>query len=110
MTKNGVHQPLTVQLQADKPVIPAGKAGARILEINLTATGTAQERSRVPLNLALVIDRSGSKHGEKLHFVKEAAAHVIDLLTEQDRAAVVIYDNQVETLMSSQFITDNVKR
>ena len=110
MTKNGVHQPLTVQLQADKPVIPAGKAGARILEINLTATGTAQERSRVPLNLALVIDRSGSMHGEKLHFVKEAAAHVIDLLTEQDRAAVVIYDNQVETLMSSQFITDNVKR
>ena len=110
MTKNEVHQPLAAQLRADKPVIPAGKAGARILEINLTATGTAQGRPRVPLNLALVIDRSGSMHGEKLHFVKEAAAHVIDLLTEQDRAAVVIYDDRVETLMSSQFITDNVKR
>ncbi|MFY9158173.1 MAG: von Willebrand factor type A domain protein [Chloroflexi bacterium ADurb.Bin120] len=63
----------------------------------------------MPLNLALVIDRSGSMHGEKLHFAKQAAAHVIDLLDQQDRAAIVIYDNEVEVLMQSQFLTEKVK-
>ena len=63
----------------------------------------------MPLNLALMIDRSGSMHGEKLHFAKQAAAHVIDLLDQQDRAAIVIYDNEVEVLMQSQFLTEKVK-
>lgn len=110
MANKNTNHTFKVSLQADKSLIPAGKAGARILEINLTAPSAVSDRPRVPLNLALVIDRSGSMHGEKLHFVKEAAAHVIDLLGEQDRAAVVIYDNQVETLFNSQLMTSKAKR
>ena len=110
MKDKNTHKPLQAALQADKTVIPAGKPGARILEISLTAKPTVADKPRIPLNLALVIDRSGSMHGDKLHFVKQAAAHVIDLLNAADRAAIVIYDNQVETLMSSQFLTDSIKR
>ena len=109
MKDQNENKPLQVALQADKAVIPAGQPGARILEINLTATAQLNDKPRIPLNLALVIDRSGSMHGEKLHFVKEAAAHVIDLLNAGDRAAVVIYDDKVEMLLSSQFLTDPVK-
>lgn len=110
MTNHNPTNICNVSLQADKNVIPAGKTGARILEINLTAFGPQQDQPRMPLNLALVLDRSGSMHGEKLHFVKQAAAHVIDLLNEKDRVAVVIYDNQVETLLPSQFATEKIKR
>jgi Ca-activated chloride channel homolog len=110
MANENENHVMKVQVQADKSVIPAGKPGARILEITLNAKSPVNDRSRMPLNLALVIDRSGSMHGEKLHFVKQAAAHVIDLLNTGDRAAVVIYDNDVELLMASQFLTDQVKR
>lgn len=111
MAKNN-HQINTFQVQvgADKSVIAAEKSTERVLEINLTAPGAVSDRPRVKLNLGLVIDRSGSMHGEKLHFVKEAAAHVIDLLGEEDRAAVVIYDNQVDTLLTSQLMTERAKR
>jgi Ca-activated chloride channel family protein len=101
---------IKLQVQADKGVIPAGKSGERIVEVQLKAPPAAADRTHVPLNLALVMDHSGSMHGDKLHFVKEAAKHVIDLMSEQDRAAVVIYDDKVETLANSQLLTDGVKK
>ena len=110
MKDKNILQPLQASLQADKVFIPMGNPGARILEISLTAQAAVTDKPRIPLNLALVIDRSGSMQGDKLHFVKQAAAHVIDLLNAADRAAIVAYDNQVNTLMSSQFLSDSVKR
>jgi len=48
-------------------------------------------------------------HGEKLHFVKQAAAHEIDLMREEDSVTVVTYDDSVQTLASSQSLTQKVK-
>jgi Ca-activated chloride channel family protein len=109
MVKNNNNQ-LQVRVQLDKSVIPAGKTGKRIIELTLTAPPAPEDKPHIPLNLSLVIDRSGSMHGDKLKYVKEAAAHVIDLLSEKDRLAVILYDNEAETLMHSQFLTDEVKK
>jgi Ca-activated chloride channel family protein len=35
---------------------------------------------RTPMNLCLVIDRSGSMEGQPLEYVKQACTHVVDLL------------------------------
>ena len=51
--------------------------------------------SRAPLNLALILDRSGSMQGDKLRYVQQAACHVLDMLDERDRIAVVAYDDQI---------------
>ncbi len=56
------------------------------------------EAPRSPLHLALVIDRSGSMAGEPLAEAKRAAAFVVQGLAAKDRAAVVVYDNVVDTL------------
>src|SRR5690349_19801191 len=53
---------------------------------------------RAPLALALVLDRSGSMQGAKLDTAKRAALAVIDRLDERDRVALVIFDNQIETI------------
>ena len=57
---------------------------------------------RAPLNLALIIDRSGSMQGDKLRYVQQAARHVLDLLGEQDRVAVVAYDDQVNLIVPKE--------
>jgi Ca-activated chloride channel homolog len=53
-------------------------------------------------NFALVLDRSGSMDGEKMENLKEAVGYVVDHLRDSDSVSVVIFDDQVETLIPSQ--------
>ena len=99
-----------LDLQADKKVVSRSKSCTRILEISVTPPGEKAKKGRSPLNISLVLDRSGSMDGEKLQFVKQAAAHVIDLLDKEDQASVVIYDDQVETIVTPGYLTDKFKK
>lgn len=54
--------------------------------------------SRAPLQLALVIDRSGSMSGQPLHEAKRCARMVVDGLGAEDRVAVLAYDDNVRRL------------
>ena len=101
---------LNLQILADKPVMAGDQAGQRILEIRVTAPEINTDKKRPPLNLSLVLDRSGSMQGEKIRFARQAAAHVIDLLEETDRASVVIYDDSIETLFPSMLMTPQMKQ
>jgi Ca-activated chloride channel homolog len=52
--------------------------------------------TRVPLNLALVLDRSGSMSGAKLEYAKAAAKYVMEGLQPEDRVSLVTFDDHVE--------------
>jgi Ca-activated chloride channel family protein len=55
---------------------------------------------RAPLNLALVLDRSGSMaEGRKMAFAREAAAFAVKQLRPTDRVSVVLFDNAVDVLV-----------
>jgi Ca-activated chloride channel family protein len=56
---------------------------------------------KVPLNLSIVIDRSGSMSGEKMEFAKKAAAGIIDRLSPNDFVSVVIYDEFIDVVQTS---------
>ncbi len=56
-------------------------------------------RTRSPLHLALVLDRSGSMHGTPLEEAKRCAEMIIERLKPSDRAAVVVFDHTVQTLV-----------
>ena len=99
-----------LDLQADKKVVSRSKPCTRILEISVTALGKKANKKRSLLNISIVLDRSGSMAGEKLHFVKQAAAHVIDLLDEEDRASVISYDDRIETIVPPGNLTDIYKK
>jgi Ca-activated chloride channel family protein len=64
----------------------------------LKLEGQAPENSRAPLNISLVLDRSGSMHGDKLHFARNAAAMLVRRLSPEDVVSVVTYDNEVHTV------------
>ena len=54
--------------------------------------------ARTPLNLSLVLDRSGSMSGEKLAAARSAAAFLVRRLRPEDVVSVVAYDDQVQTV------------
>lgn len=65
------------------------------------STGT-----RTPLNLCLVIDRSGSMEGAPLDYVKQACAHVVDMLGPNDVLSIVTFEETVDVLMPPQRVTN----
>jgi Ca-activated chloride channel family protein len=67
---------------------------------------TPADKTRAPLNIALVIDRSGSMTGAKLQNVKKAADYLIDKLNDKDMLSIVVYESQVGVLQKSARVTD----
>jgi len=62
---------------------------------------------RKPLNIALVIDRSGSMQGDKLQYALKAAKMLVQNLHVGDHFALVDYDDQISTPVFSTTIADN---
>jgi len=56
------------------------------------------DENRVPLNVSVVLDRSGSMGGEKIQAAKEAARSLVRGLAPEDTVSVVAFDTHVETL------------
>jgi Ca-activated chloride channel family protein len=73
------------------------------------AAATRPARGRPGLSLALVLDRSGSMHGDKIRTAREAAATVVQALDERDRVAVVVFDDRIDILQSAARVTSHVK-
>jgi Ca-activated chloride channel family protein len=62
---------------------------------------------RPTLNLALVLDRSGSMAGAaKMPLAHKAAAFAVEQLTADDRISVTIYDTEIETIVPSTNAVD----
>ncbi len=96
---------IVLKLSPDSVLVKRTVETKRLIEISLKAPMVASSKHRSPVNLALVIDRSGSMAGEKLEYVKQAAIHVLDLLNENDHVSVVVYDDEIETLASGMAVT-----
>jgi len=96
---------ISLHLQTEKALLSCQQPGERVLEVSLTAPSSATADQRLNLNLALVLDRSGSMQGDKLAYVKKAAEHVLDLLEERDRVSLVTYDDKINVLAESTPVT-----
>lgn len=64
----------------------------------------------IPLNLCLVLDRSGSMSGSKIDNLRDATNLVIDMLQPQDYISVIFFNNRTEVAFDSQQITSETRR
>ncbi len=99
----------TVRLDVDlaHPVMlgPSGPQTA-YLRVALTGLDPGGIRTRTPVNVALVLDRSGSMQGEKLREAKRAAVMAVDLLQDEDIVSVVTYESTVHVLVPATRASD----
>jgi len=62
---------------------------------------------RQPLNMCLVLDRSGSMQShQKLEFAKKAVVSVLNMLDDEDMVHLVVYDDKVDVVFSHQYAKD----
>lgn len=57
---------------------------------------------RPPLNLALVVDRSGSMEGRSLEELKVACKHIVDSLSPNDVLSIVTFAENVDVVMPAR--------
>ena len=99
---------IKVEASWDKAVVPAGIAKKRGLMLDVLGIGEKISKRR-PINLSMVIDRSGSMGGGRLTAAKEAAKGVVERLEDQDVFSLVVFDSTVATLVTGTRMSENNK-
>src|SRR5579859_4373300 len=91
-----VGKALNVEIIAGREASMANGPAREQFLLELTAAGVgigvgmgSSGSTRTPLNLCLVIDRSGSMEGPPLDYVKQACNYVVDMLTANDILSIV---------------------
>lgn len=86
---------MNTTVQLDHHTVPEGHLVRMLLRIEGSPPPAG---TRTPLDLGLVLDRSGSMRGTELEAAKGAALEVVRRLWPQDRVSVVAYDHEVDTV------------
>jgi Ca-activated chloride channel family protein len=69
-----------------------------------------QRGDRLPVNIGIVLDRSGSMAGErKFVLAREAVHRIFAMLRPDDRCSLVVYDSEIDVLMPSSLATNDAK-
>lgn len=97
MPSSDVASKFTITTHWLRPLLPAG-GGDTTLLVRLIAAPDPNARLAAPVDVAFVLDRSGSMGGEKLALAKEGVALAVERLRPTDRVALVIYDDKVEVV------------
>jgi Ca-activated chloride channel homolog len=97
---------ITLDARLAQPVMKEGTAQKNYLRVSLAGCQPEPNATRTPVNVAFVIDRSGSMTGERIAQAREAAIMAIGRLGPEDIASVVIFDTRAEVLISARRVTD----
>lgn len=88
-----------VDTTLEHDIFPVGHAINVHLMVLVKAAAAQDENTRRPLNLSLVIDRSGSMAGAKIDYTRRAAGMLVQNLGMADTLSVVLYNDTVDTLL-----------
>jgi Ca-activated chloride channel family protein len=99
---------MQVQLNCtlNKPNLPVLKTQQLVYVYIDIQAGETVASVRAPLNISLVLDKSGSMEGDKIVNLRQAAKKAIDLLNDDDYVSIIAFSDQVYTIVSSTTAAD----
>jgi Ca-activated chloride channel family protein len=97
---------LQLDAQLSQSAIAAGKQQRLYLRLSVKALTAGKRAGHPPVNVALVLDRSGSMQGERIAAARQAAELALDHLASDDTVALVAYNHEVEVLAKAQPLAD----
>ena len=102
---------MTFSIRTDRQLVRAGASSTRYVMVSGVAPDAPPRGNRLPVNVALILDRSGSMAGtRKIELAREAVEQALRMLHPEDRFALVVYDDSVDVLQRSTLATAQAKR
>jgi Ca-activated chloride channel homolog len=96
--------------RADRRLIRPIHRSHRFVLVEVTAPPASRVQERAPVNLAFVLDRSGSMSGGKLQLAKQAVEEALGRLDPRDRFSIVVSDDVVDTVVESTLASAEARR
>ena len=91
---------MTIEIRTDRRLIRADRHSERFVLVRVTAPAAPRDRrARAPVNLAFVLDRSGSMGGQKIRLARRAVEESLARLHADDRFSLVVYDDRVDVVV-----------
>jgi Ca-activated chloride channel homolog len=97
---------LQLQLVPERGYVVNNSPQEVVVKIDLSAIAGKKKVHRTPLNLAVVLDKSGSMTGAKLEKTKQAAMQLVDRLAPNDIFSLVIFSDTAQVLVPAQKVED----
>jgi Uncharacterized protein containing a von Willebrand factor type A (vWA) domain len=93
-----INKQIQVRSELSSPIILEGTPETNYLKVSLSGQNI-DSKKRVPINLAIVIDKSGSMSGERIEKAREAAIFAVNMLNEDDTLSIVTYDSEARVIV-----------
>jgi Mg-chelatase subunit ChlD len=104
-------QPPSLVVRTDRALLPASKSSTRYLILDVTAPAAPVRDGRLPVNVSLVLDRSGSMaDGRKFSLARQAVDQALRMLRARDCFSVVVFDDRVDVLTASTLASGAAKQ
>jgi len=88
---------ITISTAWERNILAASRDDtALMLTVTANRPARTQTHDRAPIDLAFVLDRSGSMDGSKIDLVKTAVIEALAYLNPDDRVALVVFDNEID--------------
>lgn len=101
-------QKIIIKSELASPIVLEDKQDKNYLKVSLTGF-PININKRSPINLALVIDRSTSMHGDRIAKARDAAIMTVNMLNSNDTLSVITYDNTAEVIIPASKVQDKEK-
>src|SRR3954463_1951611 len=97
---------LRLKLEPDHDCLLAGSPREVVVKIDLSAIDHKHSRKRLPLNLSIVLDRSGSMAGSQIEKARQGAMELLDHLIPGDIVSFVTFSDNAEVVFAAQEVED----